>query len=195
MRWITGPLSSPTNGSTPGPDWPRARLVRLTIASCWLRQHAASQVDLVCGASTGPSNAAVSATYHSIVRVRCGRRASPSWLSLCCPLLPSLCSPGVVSREWPFTSAASLAAHDTTARMGLWRATAISFEPLGAARYHPLPGSTPKPERRLSPPQRQRQSRFSLSCFIRARAPHALRVFAPAHTLGCASLPGAWLMS
>jgi hypothetical protein len=96
MRWITGPLSSPTNGSTSGPDWPRASLVRLTVASCWLRQHAASQVvDLVCGASTGPSNAAVSATYHSIVRVRCGRRASPSCLSLCCPLLPSavLCCP------------------------------------------------------------------------------------------------------
>jgi hypothetical protein len=181
MQWISGPLSSPTNGSTPGPDWPRPSLVRLTIASCWLRQHAASQVDRVC---------AVSATYHAIGRVRCGRE--PAELPL--TVLPSaaLC---IVSREWPFTGAASLAAHNTTARTGQWRAAAISFEPLGAARHHPLPGSTPKPERRLSPPQRQRQSRFSLSCSIRARAPHALRVFAPAHTPGCASLPGAWLMS
>jgi hypothetical protein len=113
---------------------------------------------------------------------------------LCCPLLPSI---RPVSSHENGHSRVQPRSLPTTPRpewgCGGQQQSRLSL--LGAARHHPSPGSTPKPERRLSPPQRQRQSRFSLSCFIRARAPHALRVFAPAHTLGCASLPGALFMS
>jgi hypothetical protein len=96
MRWINDPLSSPTNGSTRGPDWPQAGIPRVTIASCWLRQHAASHVNVGVACTPSASHLAMlprlghgpllSRPRTSPSCVRCSTRPAPSCLSACCPL-------------------------------------------------------------------------------------------------------------